>query len=550
MNRPTKAGWLKSAPLLALLALLGCGSSSWETRYMEIVPQEKLRTIEAFEPASMTVEAPAGGGEAAKAPPREVPLTLAECRAAALRRNLDLSVTLVDPLLAAEIVRQQQAVFEPFLFANARYAKTDEPVLFAPLDPLARVDLLSSKSSVVSGDAGVEVPLRTGGTLTFDLPASRADVEGADVRKNPAYATGFSADFSQPLLRGGGTRANTYQILVAGLQDRSIQARTKLEVMRVLAAVDRVYWQLYAARRQLDVRINERDLAVAQFERARRMAAAGSTGEVDVVRAATGVADAAEAIIAAENVVRQRDRDLKRALQIEGLEVGSNATIIPATEPDPAAYTFDTPRLVESALANRMELVDLELQIAQDAATIDFQRNAALPVLALDYRYEASGAGGSLEDSVELLGEKRFENHTLALQLVVPLGNRAARSRVREAVLRKLQRLATRAQRVEAVRQEVLGAVDAVETAWQQVVANRQRVTLAQRTLEAEVRQFTLGLRTSTDVTQAQNRLANAQSAEIGATTGYEVALVDLAYATGTLLGEDSVRWTPRTPQE
>jgi outer membrane protein TolC len=195
-----------------------------------------------------------------------------------------------------------------------------------------------------------------------------------------------------------------------------------------------------------------------------------------------------------------------------------------------------------------MELVELEYQIAQDALTIDLQENATLPALALGYSYGIAGVGADFGDAVDLAADKRFERHTVSLSLTVPLGNRAARSALHEAMLRRTRTLATRESRIATIRQEVLGAADAVETAWQRVVANRQRAVLAQRTLDAEVRQYGLGLRTSTEVLEAQTRLADAQSAEINSVTQYQIALVDLAFATGTLSGEADVEWQPRMP--
>ena len=48
----------------------------------------------------------------------------------------------------------------------------------------------------------------------------------------------------------------------------------------------------------------------------------------------------------------------------------------------------------------------------------------------------------------------------------------------------------------------------------------------------------------------AQTNLADAQRAEISALTEYQIALVDLAYATGTLLGAAKVQWAPFVPEE
>jgi outer membrane protein TolC len=60
---------------------------------------------------------------------------------------------------------------------------------------------------------------------------------------------------------------------------------------------------------------------------------------------------------------------------------------------------------------------------------------------------------------------------------------------------------------------------------------------------EAELRQFEIGLRTSTDVLEAQTRLAEAQRAEIAALTEYQISLVDAAFATGTLLGAAKIEF-------
>lgn len=65
---------------------------------------------------------------------------------------------------------------------------------------------------------------------------------------------------------------------------------------------------------------------------------------------------------------------------------------------------------------------------------------------------------------------------------------------------------------------------------------------------ETEIRQFEVGLRTSTDVLDAQSKFADAQSSEITALVNYEISLIEMAYVTGTLLGADKILWEPITP--
>jgi outer membrane protein TolC len=73
-------------------------------------------------------------------------------------------------------------------------------------------------------------------------------------------------------------------------------------------------------------------------------------------------------------------------------------------------------------------------------------------------------------------------------------------------------------------------------------------VILAARLLDAEVRQFEQQLRTSTDVLNAQTNLANAASAEIAAITEYQISQVDVAFATGMILGQSKVAWNAPAP--
>ena len=473
--------------------------------------------------------------------PELLELTIEQCRAMALADNLDLDVQLISPTIARQTVSEAEAQFEALLFANANYSKTDTPT---------STTLSGSQTDARSGDVGVLIPLRTGGSITLDVPITRFETDNAFSTLNPSNSAAASVSISQPLLRGGGVRTNMYAIRIARADLQVAEARTKLEVIRVIAAVDRVYWRLFAARQDLLVRKQEHDLAKAQLARAKRQVKAGVASEVEVIRAEAGVADGLEAIIIAENHVRDRQRDLKRIVNQKQLPMDGPTIIVPSTAPSADRYRLDRKHLTDAAVANRMEMLELELQLAQDAGTIDFERNQTLPLATLSYTYNVGGLGATMPDAFDMVGESRFADHMLGLQVQVPLGNEAARSRLRRAITSRLQRLATRQQRQQQIRQEVLNAIDQVEANWQRVVASRQRTVLSKRSLDAEVRQYELGLSTSTDVLDTQTRLADAQSAEIRALTECQIAKVDLAFATGTLLGAAKVRWEPRTGEQ
>ncbi len=525
-----------------LVLLTGCEPFPGDEKFYEIkIAPEKLRQIETLELQEAKVEESARP-DVNESPHEELELTLEQCRALTLENNLDLKVQLISPAIAAERVDEEQAAFESAFFSNMTYARTDTPVA-------SIIDISGSKVNYSYMDLGVRMPLRTGGTVTFDLADNRIKTDSIYSTFNPSYASDLSFSISQPLLRGAGNRANTHAIRIAEYERQITDARTKLEVIRVIAAADRVYWRLYAARKELEVRKQQYDLAEALLEQARRFVDAGDKAQVEIIRTEAGVAQRLEAIIVAENNLRNRERELKQTLNKTGLEMQTPTVLVPATEPDPVRYELEKQRLVATAIDSRMEMLELELQIAEDISSIDYMHNQALPLVTMDYTYNVNGLGASRSDSFDLLSDKRFEDHRFGVQLLVPLGNEAAKSRLLQTFYQRRQRLATRNNREALIELEVLNAIDQLEANWQRILASRQRSILDGRLFEAEKRQFELGMRTSTDVLQAQTNFADAQSAEILALGEYQIALVDLAYATGTLLGAAKVQWEPIVPQ-
>ena len=522
-----------------MLCLLACalGGCSDAVKLDINVPQVALRQVDATrmealattQPATIPTTGPA-------APVAEMALSIEECRQIALQNNLDLRVELLNPTIASQAISEEEARFESVFTTDVSYGLTDSPTAS---------ELAGSQVKDFRVTPGVQVPLRTGGALRFDAPQDRFETNNAFATLNPAYGSALEASISQPLLRGAGMDVNAHRIRIATYQTREAEAQTKLEVIRVLANLDRVYWRLDAARRFLDVQKKEYDLAVAQLERAQRQVRAGAAAEVEIIRAESGVADRLEAIITAENQVRDRQRELKRILNRPDLGMETPTIIIPASRPNPVYYKLDPQRLTQTAIAQRMEMLELELRLAEQSSDVRFARNGMLPLVSLSYTYSINGLGASLDDSLEMVGRKNFEDHQIGLSVEVPIGNEAARSRLRRALATRLQTLQSREQRRLQIQQEVLNSVDQLEANWQRILAAQKRVILTARVVDAETRQFELGLRTSTDVLDAQTRLADAQSSEISAVTEYQIAQVDIAFATGMILGASHVVWQP-----
>jgi outer membrane protein len=521
---------------LGIFFISGCAQPESTDSYSAgIVKSRDLHEIETLELQKKEVEEPKPA-EANVPAPEKVELTLEQCRALALENNLDLKIQLINPAIAAERISQEEARFEAAFSGSTTFVKNNTPVA-------STLDISGSNVEYMSSNLGVSMPLRTGGTVSFNAVDNRTKTDSSYSIFNPSYSSDLSASISQPLLRNAGNRNSTYAIQIAQYDYKISNAATKLEAIRVITDIDRYYWRLYSSRKELEVRKQWYDHAVALQEQAQRLYDAGQSAQVEIIRAQAGVAQRLQAIITSENNVRLRERDLKRALNKAGMEMNTPTVLVIATEPDPVLYELESERLIKTALGERMEMLELELQIAQDIITQGYLENQALPLVTFDYTYNINGIGSSRNDSFDLLQDKRFEDHRLGLNLSVPLGNGAAKSRIQQAFLQRRQRLTTKESRTIMIEYEVLNAIDQIEANWQRILAARQSSILYGRLSEAESRQFELGYVTSTNVLEAQNNLADAQSSEIIALVDYQISLVDLAYATGTVFGEAKIRW-------
>ncbi len=536
---------------LAGLSLLpGCMSNPFTPDPLDthtIASPERLRSINTLvleqSPKPTTPQSTAQTLEDARTRFKDierVELTLDHARIAALTNNLGLSATLIAPTIAAERVSEEEARFEAVFTLNASVNNNDNATASA---------LASGESTTRSITPGVTIPLRTGGSLSITLPVSRFESDNAFSFLNPSYTSDLNFSLSHNLLRGAGRRAATHSIRLADYDRQISESQTKLEVIRTLAEVDRAYWRLYASIRALEVVEQQHRVALAQLERAERKERVGTGTQVDVIRAQSGVADRVEQIIRAQNEVQLGERALKVLLNLPGLDANSPTHFELTSPPDPVEYTFDPDQLSTTAIEHRMELLELELQLARDAANIAFAENEKLPLVAMQYTYRVNGLGNTLDNSVDTLTRNNFETWTVGLNAEIPLGNEQRKAALGQSILARLQRLATRDAREQAITREVYDAIDQLSSTWNRILAAQEAVLLSARVLEAEQRQFDAGRSTTTDVLIADTNLADARLTEIRAIVDYQIAQIDLAVATGTLLGQSKVDWAPSDPR-
>ncbi len=512
----------------------------------QAMPKFKERSVEIAQSPAKSIE---------KAEQKEFSsLTIANIRALTLENNLDLKIAEIDPKIASTQVSEEEAKFDDLIFAKAKYGRKDTPkqnldvVTFTPTsgssllknetDKLTAIEQLTQ---VLDMEAGVVISLRTGAKVTLSSPFDeKKQFKGV---QSTQYQNALRFSISQPLLRDGGIDANVAGIRIAKYEQQAIDVKTRLQAIRVLAVTERAYWQVYQAWGELDVRHQQYENAVDNLEMVKKRVANGMTAAIETNRADIGVAERREALITANTTLKIRQRQLKLLLNDAQYPLDSKTLIVPQTTPMLLHFDFEREELVQKALSGRLELLELELKLAADLTKIDYLKNQTLPLFMLDYNYGSLGRDtdsfdGAFNQSIDGI----YSDWSVGMRVEIPLSNELRKSKLERAVQERLQRLSTQQLRELTVKREIYDALDTTEQNWQRILAARQNVILAGLNYDAELKQFREGLRTMTEVLETLTRLGDAQLREVRAISDYQVSLIDLAFATGTLLGYSHVK--------
>ncbi|MFT7235132.1 MAG: outer membrane protein [Methylophagaceae bacterium] len=484
---------------------------------------------------------------------KAIQFTLADLRIKALRNNLKIKVAKITPDIAASDVRREDAKFDQIFYVYAKYqendnlARSSDYVGFNSTNPTldqqtVKLDILAQEKSRFGAETGIRVPLRTGGTVTLSTPlASERTRRNNGQFDSNQYQSALRFSFSQPLLRNAGRDVNEASIRIAEFKQQAASLNARLQSIRIIAMVDKAYWQLYESWGELDVRRQQYEYALQNLTMVVTRVKEGITASVEINRAQIGVADRLEALIIAETTLKLSNRQLQFLLNDISDDPSMDSIFLPVTLPNLVNYDINRKKLLQDALEGRIELLSQELQLSADLAKINYLENQTLPLFTVDYQYGA--LSNTLNSSQNVLNGD-FNDWSIGFKFEMPISNEANKARLAKAVQQRGQRLTTRTLQALTVKKEIYDAVDTIEKNWQRIIAARQQVLIAGINYEAELKQFNEGLRTMTEVLETLTRLGEAQIKEIKAIGDYQIALVDTAYATGTLLGYSKLDFT------
>lgn len=400
------------------------------------------------------------------------PLTADEAAAIALYRQPDIS-TAASNILAAQGRKQQaQSALLPTVTAGTGYTNT-------------------AISPSVTGEGG---------------SISTATAQGYQVTANLRQLI-FDFNHTRDLVREASAR-----ISAASANYTRVQADT---VVRVKQA-----FYTYAQNRLL-VTVNESNVESrrSQLDAAKARLNAGLGIPADVVRAETAVAQAIQTLTVARNNALISGTALAELMGID-----PRTPIEPADAGEQGEIGEDLNLLVESALANRPEIRQIEFSIRAAGYGISAARTSNAPSIGASVGWLQKGSDFPPDNNSLVYG--------FSLQWT-PFDSGLTQGRVKEAQA-ELQAFQAEYEKTRlGIVSEVSQAYVDYHTALQRVDTAQAEVANAEESLRLIQGRYQAGLGTFLDVLDAQTALVTAQSTLVNARFAVERSRATITYAVG-----------------
>ncbi len=473
-------------------------------------------------------------------------LSLSDLIVAAINTNLELSARRLDPAIQQNRLDGAKAAFDPTWVAGYSYSYSIRPQNYLP-------------SSVTGGATGRYAPLyeefinraQTGFSGRLPLGTQYELLTGVDRTSNtsikaggsllspaalydPEFVSTTSLTITQPLLREFGLAANMAEIRLQRSNLKTSRYDLTATALKIIRDTASAYYEMVFA--QENIRVKEEAVSVAEAlvrDNQRRLDE-GRMAAIDVTQAQSRLAEAREELIMARNFLAQR-RNTLRELTRDNFNLDEADFTV-----DPSFIVREAPQINrDSALATLFKTnptyLSSEELVNGENIRIAYAKNQNWPRVDLKASISYNGLN---DDAVESYGDydnRDGPSYSVGLVVNVPIGNRAGRSRVAEALNRKRQAI------LNLKRTEVV-LLSAFDTAQRDIASSAERTTLvkdsvklAADSLDAQQRMLGSGKTTSYEVAQAQRDFSQARSRELATLVDLNKSIAQFQFVLGTL---------------
>src|ERR1700736_285293 len=383
-----------------------------------------------------------------------------------------------------------------------------------------RADLLPTVSSYVqeagrtfnTSTLGIDFPTPAGQKPIFD---PKGQVEG------PINTLDIRGRVQQNILDFGAIG----RVRSAQAAARSSSADAEATAEQAATAASTAYVRAMRADADLHARQADTQLATELLGIAQSQLQAGAGGGLDVTPARGRVPATGASLIASRNARDHAHLDLLRSLSLPvGTDIvltDSLTTTAARTEPVP-----DEATLVAQALRSRPDLLAEEQRVQAAQQGLSAIKAERLPTLGLIPDDGPIGKNGAL----------LLNTYTWGLQVTIPIFDgfrREARVQEQRSVVMEAQiRQHDLEQQAQA---DVRGAILDLAAAREQLDAASERLRFAEQEVAQARDRFNAGVAGNADVVNASLGLTASRTLVNDAETGYQLARVSLARATGSV---------------
>ena len=535
-----------------------------------------------------------------RAPERPLPemgrvgVDMAEQRSLSLREALEMALANnKDIEVARDVVREAEfdlksarGAYDPRLSSFSYYERNVTP----------SASFLSGGSngavtqSDYTGTARVEgLAPKFGGGYRVDFSAIRLTTDNQFAALNPQFPTALTLNYTQPLWRGLRFDQNRRLIEVAKKNLSLTDAQFRQRAIETITQVQRAYWDLVFALRNLQIQRDAVRDARTQLEHNKRLVEEGMLAPIDVVAAEAQVSGYEQSVYSALEDVGRAENNLKNLIAENRQSPFWNLSVIPTDSVDLTPPSVDLADAMNAAISNRPELQQSE--VARELNEIDrrYFREQTKPQVDLVGSYGVVGLSGDinssatsnpltastqiLRDRINLLSQlsglpllptpqptaiqenliggfdqslwnlaaNRYSNFRVGVQLGLPIRNRTAEAQLGRSLVEE-KRIATLHEQLEQLIQvDVRNALQSVRTAQSRLRAAAAARSASEQQYTSEQRRFDAGQSTLFLVLERQTALTTARGNELRAQTDLNKAIAELQRATGNAMQANNV---------
>lgn len=307
----------------------------------------------------------------------------------------------------------------------------------------------------------------------------------------------------------------------ARLMEKSAASQSSAVNQKITFGVVVAYQQVLYAEREVDTAQQEAQTAEALLKSADDHVKAGLAVESDRIAAEVNLADAKQALIAAEG-----DRELAWA----SLRFAMGTPELVATPLQPLEARDLPPRNLEQDVATAIKSrKDLDAVLQADQA-----QSASVSAARLSFGPHVN-AYGNWENDRDSFGASGGTNWVAGVQIGIDLNPMSKRAQLKQQIAAKMRADAQLDQYRQQVRMQVSQAHTTCATTQQSMETARVAVDQAQEALRIVRNRYEAGLATITDLLRAEDAEKQSQANYWRAAYGNTVAYAQLLFATGTL---------------